>query len=73
MAEGGGGMDGSEWQRRNKNECGAVVMNPFFLPVICPWHPFFARGFAHGSRQNKSLTNKIGQICPQPKKRIPLL
>jgi hypothetical protein len=40
-AEGGGGVDGSEWQRRNKNECGAVVINPFFLPGICPWHPFF--------------------------------
>jgi hypothetical protein len=30
MAEGGGGMDGSKWQQHNKNECGAVVMNPFF-------------------------------------------
>jgi hypothetical protein len=36
-AEGGGGVDGSEWQRQNKNECGVVVTNPFFRPG-------FARG-----------------------------
>ncbi len=48
-AEGGNGVDGSKWQRQNKNECGAVVTNPFcpgfacgilfFCPWICPWLP----------------------------------
>ncbi len=60
--EGGGGVDGSKWQRWNKHECGAVVTNPFF-----------ARGLARGSRQNKSLTNKIWADLPAGKKRIPIL
>jgi hypothetical protein len=41
----------------------------FFLPGICPWHPFFVRGFARGSRQNKSLTNKIRADLPEGKKK----
>jgi hypothetical protein len=69
MAEGGSGVDGSKWQRRNKNECGAVVMNPFFCPGFARGILFFARGFAHGSRQNKSLTNKIRADLPAGKKK----
>jgi hypothetical protein len=41
----------------------------FFLLGICPWHPFFARGFPRGSRQNKSLTNKIWADLPAGKKK----
>jgi hypothetical protein len=72
-AEGGGGVDGSKWQWRNKNEYGVVVSNPFFCPGFACGILFFARGFAHGSRQNKSLTNKIWADLPAGKKRIPLI
>jgi hypothetical protein len=69
MAEGGSGVDGSKWQRRNKNECGAVVTNSFFCPGFAHGILFFARGFARGSRQNKSLTNKIRADLPAGKKK----
>jgi hypothetical protein len=62
-------VDGSKWQRWNKNECGAVVMNPFFCPGLARGIFFFARGFARGSRQNKSLTNKIWADLPTGKKK----
>ncbi len=71
MAEGGGGVDGSKWQRRNKNECGVVVTNPFFCPGSAHGILFFARGFARGSRQNKSLANNIRADLLAGKKRIP--
>jgi hypothetical protein len=46
-----------------------VVMNPFFARDLPVAYFFFARGFACGSRQNKSLTNKIWADLPAGKKK----
>ncbi len=40
-AEGSSGVDGSEWQQWNKNECGAVVTNLFYFARNSPVASFF--------------------------------
>ena len=56
--DGGGGVDdgsGSGWRQRKTLNVWVVVTKCSILPGICLCHPFFARGFAHGSRQNNLL------------------
>ncbi len=62
--------DGSgKWGMYNKNKCVVDCFKTYFLPMgIARSLYFFAREFARGSRQNRSLTKKSGQICPRAKK-----
>jgi hypothetical protein len=58
------------------NDSGGIKMNVgrllqilFFCPGFACGILIFARGFARGSRQNKSLTNKIRADLPAGKKK----
>ncbi len=68
-AEGGGGMDGSKWQRQNKNECGAVVTNPFFSQNLPVASFFLPMDLPVAPAKTNHQQTKSGQICPPAKKK----